>query len=124
MLPQAAMLLTDMLYLSSVWAIGYLSEFLGSVDLVSLVITSIAQHGPIAVLLAGALWWMTKDKETTIHNLNQERKDFIMQVQEEREAHFSTLTGELQRLRARSDECERDRLEMHKQIAFLVKHST
>lgn len=66
---------------------------------------SIATNGPVAVLLIIAIWWQTKGNQALVTQLNAERAE-----------RLDAMDKEIDRQRERSEECERDRLELHKLI--------
>jgi len=70
---------------------------------------TIAATGPVAIILVIAVWWQTKGNQTLVTELNAERTD-----------RLNAMDKELQRLRDRSDKCEQDRIELHKQLAKLL----
>jgi len=72
----------------------------------------IAATGPVAVILVIAVWWQTKGNQALVTELNKERTD-----------RLNGMDAELQRLWDRSDKCEADRLELHKQLAKIIRHS-
>ena len=65
--------------------------------------------GPVAVILAIAVWWQTKGNQALVTQLNIERTD-----------RLDAMDSEIQHLREKSENCERDRIELHKQIAGLL----
>lgn len=65
--------------------------------------------GPVAVTLAIAVWWQTKGNQTLVTQLNAERTD-----------RLDAMDDEIKHLRVKSENCERDRVELHKQIAGLL----
>lgn len=66
---------------------------------------SIATNGPVAMLLLLAVWWQTRGNQALVVQLNEERTQ-----------RLSKMDEEISRQRSRNDECERDRLELHKLI--------
>lgn len=63
-----------------------------------------------AVLMALAVWWLQRSNTTLVGELHVERKE-----------RLDSMAAEMQRLRERSDRCEADRLELHKQFARLIR---
>lgn len=63
-----------------------------------------------AVLMALAVWWLQRSNTTLVGELHVERKE-----------RLDAMAGEMERLRQRSDDCETDRLELHKQFARLMR---
>ena len=72
----------------------------------------IVSTGPVAMILVIAVWWQTKGNQALVTELNKERND-----------RLNAMDRELQRLRERSDRCEADRIELHKQLANLLSAS-
>jgi len=70
---------------------------------------TILATGPVAVILAIAVWWQTKGNQALVTQLNAERIN-----------RLDAMDGEIQHLRDKSESCEKDRLELHKQIAGLL----
>jgi hypothetical protein len=70
---------------------------------------TIAATGPVAAILVIAVWWQTKGNQALVTELNSERTD-----------RLNTMDKELQRLRDRSDQCEKDRIDLHKQLAKIL----
>jgi hypothetical protein len=70
---------------------------------------TIAATGPVAAILVIAVWWQTKGNQALVTELNSERTD-----------RLNAMDKELQRLRDRSDKCETDRIELHKQLAKIL----
>lgn len=73
-------------------------------------IESLIATGPVAVILGVAVWWQTRGNQALITQLNTERAE-----------RMDAMDKEIIRLRERSDKCETDRIELHKQIARLVR---
>ena len=71
---------------------------------------SIASAGLPALLMAAAVWWLQKTNSTLICALNEERED-----------RMARMDKEIERLRSKSDECERDRLALHREIAKVIR---
>jgi hypothetical protein len=69
----------------------------------------VAATGPVALILVIAVWWQTKGNQALVTELNKERND-----------RLNAMDRELQRLRDRSDKCEADRIELHKQLAKIL----
>lgn len=69
---------------------------------------SLIATGPVAVILAVAVWWQTKGNQALVNQLNAERGE-----------RLDAMDAEIQHLRDRSESCERDRIELHKQVAVL-----
>lgn len=78
-------------------------------DLISSALDTLVATGPVAVILAVGIWWQTKGNQALVTQLNSERND-----------RLDDMEKEIARLRDRSDRCEQDRVELHKQIAQLV----
>jgi hypothetical protein len=58
------------------------------------------------------VWWQTKGNQALVTQLNAERAE-----------RLDAMDTEIDHLRQRSEACERDRLELHKQVAVLsAKH--
>lgn len=64
------------------------------------------QSSPVAALLLLAVWWLTKGNETLIRSLNQERKERI-----------AILTSQVDKLEKRSEDCEKDRMNLHRLLS-------
>jgi hypothetical protein len=77
--------------------------------LTSQALETIAATGPVAIILVVAVWWQTKSNQSLVTELNSERND-----------RLNAMDKELQRLRDRSDKCETDRIELHKQLAKIL----
>jgi hypothetical protein len=73
----------------------------------------IVSTGPVAMILVIAVWWQTKGNQALVTELNKERTD-----------RLNAMDRELQRLRDRSDRCEADRIELHKQLANLLSNAS
>ena len=78
-------------------------------DIITSIWTSLLSAGLPAVLLALAVKWLSAGNKVLINQLNEERGERLDAM----EKHIS-------KLQERSDSCERDRLELHKQVAVLV----
>jgi hypothetical protein len=78
-------------------------------DLLLSALDTLIATGPVAVILAVAVWWQTKGNQALVQQLNSERSD-----------RLDDMEREIDRLRDRSDRCEQDRVELHKQIAQLI----
>ena len=76
------------------------------------ILESLIATGPVAVILAVAVWWQTKGNQALVNQLNAERGD-----------RLDTMDAEIKHLRDRSESCERDRIDLHKQIAVLTARS-
>lgn len=63
-----------------------------------------------SVLMAMAVWWLQRSNASLVGELHMERKE-----------RLDAMSAELQRLRERSDRCEADRLELHRQFAHLIR---
>lgn len=70
------------------------------------VINQLIATGPVAVILAVAVWWQTKGQQALINQLNTEREE-----------RMDSMDKEIVRLRDRSDKCEADRIELGHRIA-------
>ena len=66
----------------------------------------VLKAGPVAVLLLFAVWWLTKGNEKLVRSLNDERRE-----------RLDALTGQVDKLEKRSDDCEKDRLNLHRLLA-------
>ena len=76
------------------------------------IIDSLITTGPVAIILAVGVWWQTKGNLALVKQLNVERGE-----------RLNAMDQEIKQLRDRSESCERDRLELHKQMAILTaKH--
>ena len=78
-------------------------------DILTNIWTSLISAGLPAVLLALAVRYLSTGNTALIRELNEERKE-----------RLDTMEEHITRLQERSDGCERDRLELHKQIAVLL----
>lgn len=63
-----------------------------------------------AVLMALAVWWLQRSNTTLVEELHVERKE-----------RLDSMAAEIERLQLRSDRCEADRLDLHKQFARLIR---
>lgn len=77
-------------------------------DLITKVIDSLVTTGPVALILAAGLWWQTRGNQSLVKQLNTERCQ-----------RLDAMDEEINRQRKRSDDCERDRLALHQEIARL-----
>lgn len=75
---------------------------------VAKILESLIATGPVAVILAVAVWWQTKSNQALVNQLNAERGE-----------RLDGMDAEIKHLRDRSESCERDRIELHKQVAVL-----
>ena len=66
----------------------------------------VLKSGPVAALLILAVWWLTKGNEKLVTALNTERKE-----------RLDSLTQQVDKLEKRSDDCEKDRLNLHRLLA-------
>jgi hypothetical protein len=82
-------------------------------DILTNIWTSLISAGLPAVLLALAVRYLSAGNSVLIRELNEERKE-----------RLDTMEDHITRLQERSDGCERDRLELHKQIAVLLARSS
>lgn len=62
--------------------------------------------GPVAALLLLAVWWLTRGNEKLVTALNSERKE-----------HLDGLTKQVEKLEKKSDDCEKDRLNLHRLLS-------
>lgn len=69
---------------------------------------SVIATGPVAILLIIAIWWQTRGNQALVTQLNAERGE-----------RLDAMDKEIERQRERSDECERDRLSLHRALADL-----
>ena len=78
------------------------------------ILQPVLQSGPVAALLILAVWWLTRGNETLVRALNEERK-----------GRLDSLTSQVDKLEKRSEDCERDRLNLHRLLAEVrnVTHS-
>lgn len=67
---------------------------------------SIVSTGPVAALLVLAVWWQTRGNQALVQQLNTERIE-----------RMEAMEDEIDRQRTRSDDCEKDRLELHRKIS-------
>ncbi len=70
---------------------------------------TIATTGPVAIILVIAVWWQTKGNQALVTELSKERNE-----------RLDAMDKELQRLRDRSDKCEADRIDLHRQLAKIL----
>jgi hypothetical protein len=66
----------------------------------------VLKSGPVAALLILAVWWLTKGNEKLVTALNEERRE-----------RLDSLTKQVDKLEKRSDDCEKDRLNLHRLLA-------
>jgi hypothetical protein len=71
-------------------------------------IEPIIKAGPVAVILLLAVWKLTQGNEKLVTALNEERRE-----------RLDGLTKQVDKLEKRSDDCERDRLNLHRLLADL-----
>jgi hypothetical protein len=76
------------------------------------VLEPVLKAGPVAVLLLLAVWWLTKGNETLVRALNEERRE-----------RLDGLTKQVDKLEKRSEDCERDRLNLHRILAEVRSES-
>jgi hypothetical protein len=70
------------------------------------------RSGPVACILLAAVWWLTRGNEKLVTALNEERKE-----------RLDGLTQQVDKLERKSEECEKDRLNLHK-LLIEVRHET
>jgi septal ring factor EnvC (AmiA/AmiB activator) len=70
----------------------------------------VLKSGPVAALLILAVWWLTKGNEKLVTALNTERKE-----------RLDSLTQQVDKLEKRSDDCEKDRLNLHRLLAEVTR---
>lgn len=70
----------------------------------------VLKSGPVAALLILAVWWLTKGNEKLVTALNTERKE-----------RLDSLTQQVDKLEKRSDDCEKDRLNLHRLLADVTR---
>ncbi len=70
----------------------------------------VLKSGPVAALLILAVWWLTKGNEKLVTALNTERKE-----------RLDSLTQQVDKLEKRSDDCEKDRLNLHRILADVTR---
>ena len=70
------------------------------------VLEPVMKAGPVAVLLLLAVWWLTQGNEKLVRALNEERRE-----------RLDGLTKQVDKLEKKSDDCERDRLNLHRLLA-------
>ena len=73
----------------------------------------LATAGLPALLMALAVWYLKSSNDKLVAELHKEREE-----------RLDSMAAELDRLRERSDACERDRLELHRQMAELIVSKT
>lgn len=78
-------------------------------DLFAKALDTLMASGPVAAILAAAVWWLMRGNQALVKQLNDERGE-----------RMDAMDQEIDRLRQRSDRCEADRLELHKQVAQLM----
>jgi hypothetical protein len=78
-------------------------------DLISSIWTAIISAGLPAILLALAVRYLSTGNNVLVEQLNKERGE-----------RLDAMEGHITKLQERSDNCERDRLELHKQVAVLL----
>lgn len=66
----------------------------------------VLKAGPVAVLLLFAVWWLTRGNEKLVRALNEERRE-----------RLDALTGQVDKLEKKSEDCEKDRLNLHRLLA-------
>jgi hypothetical protein len=79
-------------------------------DLITQVLQSTAAASPAAALLLIAVKWLTTSNKELVTELNKERQ-----------ARLDNMGQQINRLQARSDDCEKDRLNLHRQVAELQR---
>lgn len=79
-------------------------------DLITQLLQSTAAAGPVAALLLIAVKWLTGSNRELVTELNKERQ-----------ARLDDMEKHIDRLQARSDDCEKDRLNLHRQVAELQR---
>ena len=82
-------------------------------SLVAKTFDTLVATGPVAVILVIAVWWQTKGNQALVTELNKERNE-----------RLNSMDKELHRLRERSDRCEADRIDLHKQLANILASAT
>lgn len=70
------------------------------------VVEPVLKSGPVAAILLTAVWWLTRGNEKLVMALNQERRE-----------RLDSLTNQVDKLEKKSDDCERDRLNLHRLLA-------
>lgn len=70
------------------------------------VVEPVLKAGPVAAILLLAVWWLTRGNEKLVTALNQERAE-----------RLDGLTRQVDKLEKKSDDCERDRLNLHRLLA-------
>jgi hypothetical protein len=76
------------------------------------VVEPVLKAGPVAAILLMAVWWLTRGNEKLVMALNQERKE-----------RLDGLTSQVDKLEKKSDDCERDRLNLHRILAEVRSES-
>jgi hypothetical protein len=76
------------------------------------VVEPVLKAGPVAAILLVAVWWLTKGNETLVRALNEERRE-----------RLDSLTKQVDKLEKKSDDCERDRLNLHRILAEVRSES-
>lgn len=78
------------------------------------IIQPVIGAGPVAALLLFAVWWLTRGNDKLVNSLNNERKE-----------RLDGLTTQIEKLEKKSEDCERDRLNLHRLLAEVrnVTHS-
>jgi hypothetical protein len=67
------------------------------------VVEPVLKAGPVSAILLLAVWWLTRGNEKLVTALNQERAE-----------RLDSLTKQVDKLEKKSDDCERDRLNLHR----------
>ena len=70
------------------------------------IIQPVLGAGPVAALLLLAVWWLTRGNEKLVTALNSERKE-----------RLDGLTQQVEKLEKKSDDCEKDRLNLHRLLS-------
>ncbi len=70
------------------------------------VLDPVLRTGPVACLLVLAVWWLTRGNEKLVRALNEERRE-----------RLDGLTKQVDKLEKKSDDCEKDRLNLHRLLA-------
>lgn len=70
------------------------------------VVEPVLKAGPVAAILLLAVWWLTRGNEKLVTALNKERAE-----------RLDGLTRQVDKLEKKSDDCERDRLNLHKLLS-------
>jgi len=66
----------------------------------------VMKAGPVAILLLLAVWWLTKGNEKLVRAFNEERRE-----------RLDGLTKQVDKLEKKSDDCEKDRLNLHRLLS-------